>query len=36
VAATRGVVDDAHHVGGAVWNLGKQLAGAAIRMKTGG
>jgi ornithine--oxo-acid transaminase len=30
------VIADTHQVGGAVWDLGKQLAGAAIRMKTGG
>ena len=36
VSATRDVVADTHRVGGAIWNLGKQLAGAAIRMKTGG
>jgi len=36
VSATRAVIADAHHVGGAIWSLGKQLAGAAIRMKTGG
>ena len=36
VSACRDVIADAHHVGGAIWNLGKQLAGAAIRMKTGG
>jgi ornithine--oxo-acid transaminase len=36
VSATRAVIADAHHVGGAIWNLGKQLAGATIRMKTGG
>lgn len=36
VSATRAVIADAHHVGGAIWNLGKQLAGGAIRIKTGG
>jgi ornithine--oxo-acid transaminase len=30
------VITEAHQVGGAMWDLGKQLAGAAIRMKTGG
>jgi len=35
-AACTDVISDTHQVGGAVWGLGKQLAGAAIRMKTGG
>jgi len=30
------VIADAHNVGGAIWDLGKKLAGAAIRMKTQG
>jgi ornithine--oxo-acid transaminase len=34
--ACQATIADAHQVGGAVWDLGKQLAGAAIRMKTGG
>ncbi|RIL07628.1 MAG: aspartate aminotransferase family protein [Proteobacteria bacterium] len=36
VRACESTIADAHQVGGAVWDLGKQLAGAAIRMKTGG
>lgn len=35
VSACTDVISDTHQVGGAVWDLGKQLAGAAIRMKTG-
>jgi ornithine--oxo-acid transaminase len=34
-SACEQTIADAHQVGGAVWDLGKQLAGAAIRMKTG-
>jgi ornithine--oxo-acid transaminase len=34
--ACEATIADAHQVGGAVWDLGKQLAGAAIRMRTGG
>jgi ornithine--oxo-acid transaminase len=33
--ACEDVIAAAHEVGGAIWELGKQLAGAAIRMKTG-
>jgi ornithine--oxo-acid transaminase len=29
------VIASSHEVGGAIWDLGKQLAGAALRMKTG-
>ena len=36
VSACTDVISDTHHVGGAVWDLGKQLASAAVRMKTGG
>jgi ornithine--oxo-acid transaminase len=35
-SATRSVIADAHHVGGAIWNLGKQLASGTLRSKTGG
>jgi ornithine--oxo-acid transaminase len=35
-SACEATIADAHQVGGAVWDLGKQLASAAIRMKTGG
>jgi ornithine--oxo-acid transaminase len=35
-SACESVLDDAHHVGGAIWDLGRQLAGAALRMKTQG
>lgn len=34
-SACEQVIADAHQVGGAVWDLGKQLAGAAIKMKRG-
>jgi ornithine--oxo-acid transaminase len=34
-SACETTIAEAHQVGGAVWDLGKQLAGAAIRMKTG-
>jgi ornithine--oxo-acid transaminase len=34
-SACEAVIADAHQVGGAVWDLGKQLAGAAIRMQRG-
>ena len=33
--ACEDVIASAHEVGGAIWELGKQLAGAAIRMKAG-
>ena len=36
VTACTDVISETHQVGGAVWDLGKQLAGAAIRMRTGG
>jgi ornithine--oxo-acid transaminase len=36
VSACTEVISDTHQVGGAVWDLGKQLASAAVRMKTGG
>jgi ornithine--oxo-acid transaminase len=35
-SACDGVLADAHNVGGAIWDLGRQLAGAALRMKTQG
>ena len=35
-SACEQTIADAHQVGGAVWDLGKQLAGAAIKMKRGG
>ena len=35
-SACEKVIADAHNVGGAIWDLGKKLAGAAIRMKTQG
>ena len=34
-SACESVIADAHKVPGAVWDLGKKLAGAALRMKTG-
>jgi ornithine--oxo-acid transaminase len=33
--ACEDVIAASHQVSGAIWDLGKQLAGAAIRMKTG-
>jgi ornithine--oxo-acid transaminase len=35
VSACEDVIADCHKVPGSIWDLGKQLAGAAIRMKTG-
>ena len=35
VRACEDTIADSHQVSGAIWDLGKQLAGAAIRMKTG-
>jgi ornithine--oxo-acid transaminase len=35
VSACKQTIADAHQVGGAVWDLGKQLAGAALKMKAG-
>ncbi len=36
VSACSQVISDAHQVGGAMWDLGKQLAGAALGMKKSG
>lgn len=36
VSACSEVIADAHQVGGAMWDLGKQLAGAALGMKKSG
>jgi ornithine--oxo-acid transaminase len=35
VNACRQTIAETHQVGGAVWDLGKQLAGAALKMKAG-
>jgi ornithine--oxo-acid transaminase len=35
VSACEDVIADSHKVPGSIWDLGKKLAGAAIRMKTG-
>jgi len=35
VNACKQTIADTHQVGGAVWDLGKQLAGAALKMKAG-
>ena len=35
VSACEDVIADCHKVPGSIWDLGKKLAGAAIRMKTG-
>jgi ornithine--oxo-acid transaminase len=35
-SACTDVIADSHQVTGAIWDLGKQLAGAAVRMKAGG